>query len=397
MPYQFNVTPYAQVPSMGGGPLRQSKILFNDVTLREGEQSGNVNLTIADKLALSRQLAEAGVDQIQGGFVGRFPTDFEFVRKVKAEDLGVPVETLVIGWEDNWKKEIEAGWGCNADVITVLVPGSDIRLDHLLHVSRAQVMKRAHEAMSFAATGPSKVAFGVVDSTRAELGFLLDLYRQAISEKSTRLYVFDTVGVANPRGMGYLVSQMKKNFPDVEVGVHCHNDFGLACANTLSAIEQGADLVDAAVNGIGDRSGNVALEEVAVCLAAFYGFETNIKLEKLYELSRSVVKATGVEPGPTKAFFGTGSFSHKFDVHVHGVTTYPPAYEGVDPAIIGQRRQVLLGKSSGLFALRYKLNELGLKVDEQRLPGLLQEMHKESEKRGRALAEATIHEIVAKC
>lgn len=395
MDKKFHVTPYAKVPFPGGEPSPPSKIIFNDVTLREGEQSGDVNLTIQDRITLSAQLTEAGVDQIQCGFVGRSSSEYEFVRKLKAETPAVQVETLVIAWEDNWKREIEAGWECKADMITILIPGSEIRLKNLLGITQQQALKRASEAVRYAQNGPSKIVFGVTDSTRTEIRFLLDLYGQAVQDGCMRVYVLDTIGVANPRAIAYYVNQVRQNF-NVQIGVHCHNDFGLACANTLSAIEQGAEVVDVAINGIGDRSGNAALEEVAAGLAAFYGLQLDIKLSKLYELSRSIAKVTGIEPGPTKAFVGTGAFSHKFDVHVHGVTNYPPAYEGMDPSVIGQKRQILLGKSSGLFTLRFKLKELGLVAPEEQLPAILNEIHSVSELKGRALDETTLREVVDK-
>lgn len=335
-------------------------VVINDCTLREGEQAAGVDLSLEAKLRVARLLAEAGVRQFEVGYPGRSRIDYDFARAVRAEGLGMTTEALVQIFFDDWREQIERALEVGVDWIVLMHPASDLRLRHVHRVSREDVLARAVEAVRFArAAGKARVRFSPTDTTRADLGFLRDLYRAAVEAGAERVTVADTAGASTPEAFAALVAYARE-WSGVPVHVHAHNDFGLALANTLAGIAAGAASADATLGGLGERTGNCALEQLAAALELLYGVPTGIRLERLTDLVRAVFEESGARLPASAPLVGRDAFAHKLDAHVLGVAANPAVYESVPAEAVGNARRVPLGKYAGRAAIAYRLARLGL-------------------------------------
>ncbi len=352
----------------------QNKIIIFDTTLRDGEQSPGVSLNVEEKLQIGRQLEKLGVDVLEAGFPVASPGDFEGVKRLADELRHLQVAALARAS----KGDIDTAWeaikgGANPRIHTFLAT-SDIHLKYKLRKSREEVLEMAREAVAYASRYTKNVEFSAEDASRSDLDFLCKVFEAVIDAGATTVNFPDTVGYAIPWDFGRMIKYVVENTPNIHkavLSVHCHNDLGLATANVLAAINNGARQVECTVNGIGERAGNTAMEEVVMAIRTrkdVIPYETTIITEHITATSRLVSLLTGMVIQPNKAIVGANAFAHESGIHQDGVLKERTTYEIMDPKDIGLSRGTLvLGKHSGRHALKARLEELGYKLTEQEI------------------------------
>jgi 2-isopropylmalate synthase len=332
-----------------------------DTTLRDGEQMPGVALSVDEKMEIALALDEAGVDMIEAGFAAVSSDEHIAVRQIAKEVSRAEVVSLA----RMMKSDVDAAVSADVDMVHVFIATSDIHLKHKLGISREEALRRIGEVVEYAKSHGVRVLFSAEDATRSDLSFLVDAYKTAIEAGADEINVPDTVGVMTPSRMAYLIRYLRERLPPVPIHVHCHDDFGMAVANTIAAVENGADVAQVVVNNFGERAGNAALEEVVAAVHYLLGMRTNVRLEKLYELSQLVSKLFGVAVPPNKAVVGENAFSHEAGIHVHGVLNNPFTYEPVRPEDVGNKRRIVLGKHSGRHAVEWALKNMGVEPREE--------------------------------
>ncbi|MCX7843443.1 MAG: 2-isopropylmalate synthase [Clostridia bacterium] len=343
---------------------RQIKIL--DTTLRDGEQTPGVNLNLHEKLEIARQLAKLGVDVIEAGFAIASPGDFEGVKAVAESVKGVRVSSLCRSVE----KDIDRGWeavrGAENPMLHTFIATSEIHLRHKLKMSEEEVLERAVAMVRYAKKLCGEIEFSAEDASRTRPEFLYKVFEAVIKAGATVINVPDTVGYSTPAEFGKLIKGIRENVSNidkVDLSVHCHNDLGLAVANTLSAMENGATQLECTVNGLGERAGNAAIEEIVMGINTrknFYGVSHNIDTTQIYRTSKLVSSLTGVIVQPNKAIVGANAFAHESGIHQHGVLADKSTYEIMTPESIGlAQNRMVLGKHSGRHAFEDRLKEMG--------------------------------------
>lgn len=347
------------------------KILFFDTTLRDGEQSPGATMNQNEKLQLARQLERLGVDIIEAGFPASSEGDREAVQKIAREIKN----SRIVGLSRSVAEDIETAWRAVSEAalpgIHTFIATSDIHLKHKLRLSRNEVIDRAGKAVRLARSLSDWVEFSCEDATRSDPEFLIEVVETAISEGACSINIPDTVGYSYPQEISQLVTTIKnrvKGIENVIVSVHCHDDLGLAVANSLAGILAGARQVECTINGIGERAGNASLEELAMILKtrrATFQFETNIKTEEIFHTSRLVTAITGMPVQPNKAIVGANAFAHESGIHQDGVIKERTTYEIMDPESVGiSKSSLVLGKLSGRHAFRERLQSLGYYLTE---------------------------------
>ncbi len=341
-----------------------------DTTLRDGEQSPGATLNIQEKLDIARNLASMRVDIIEAGFPIASPGDFEAVRRV-AEDVGRAADAPIIaGLARCNKADIDRAWDAVRPArhprIHTFIATSDIHLKHKLKISREECLARAAEMVAYARSLCDDIEFSPEDAGRSDPEFLYQVLEVAIQAGATTLNIPDTVGYTTPEEFGALIAGIRQNVRGVEnviISAHCHNDLGLATANTLAAIRNGARQVEVTINGIGERAGNTSLEEVVMALHTrpqFYKARTNIDTTLIARLSRLVSAYTGIPVQPNKAIVGANAFAHEAGIHQDGMLKNPLTYEIMRPETIGlSESKLVLGKHSGRHAFQSKVAALG--------------------------------------
>ncbi len=356
------VSPYNELVRSGNAGRR---VRIFDTTLRDGEQTPGVALATADKVAIARVLDDLGVDSIEAGFPANSPGEFESVKAVAHAGLRAKICTL----NRTVQADIDASIAADVDEIHVFIATSDIHLTHKLKMTREQVLEKAVTAIDYAKSHGFVVEFSSEDATRTDLGFLKTVHRQVQDAKADRIDVADTVGTMSPPAMRHLIGELKA-VTRVPIAVHCHNDFGLATANSLAAVEGGAEEVHVTVNGIGERAGNASLEEVVMGLRAFYGIVTNVDSTRLSHASKIVSRLTGVAVQPNKAIVGDNAFAHESGIHVHGILGDQSTYEAMTPDSVGKERKIVVGKHSGVHSVESRLKEYGFSLSKEQLTGV---------------------------
>lgn len=347
------------------------KILFFDTTLRDGEQSPGATMNQHEKLQLARQLERLGVDIIEAGFPASSEGDREAVQKIAREVKN----SRIVGLSRSVAEDIETAWRAvsqaNMPGIHTFIATSDIHLKHKLRLSRNEVIDRAGKAVRLARSLSDWVEFSCEDATRSDPDFLVEVVETAISEGACSINIPDTVGYSYPQEISQLITTIKnrvKGIENVILSVHCHDDLGLAVANSLAGILAGARQVECTINGIGERAGNASLEELAMILRtrrATFQFETNINTEEIFHTSRLVTAITGMPVQPNKAIVGANAFAHESGIHQDGVIKERTTYEIMDPESVGiSKSSLVLGKLSGRHAFRERLQSLGYYLTE---------------------------------
>jgi len=345
-----------------------------DTTLRDGEQTPNVALSIDDKIRVAQALDEIGVGIIEAGF----PITSEWEKEAVSRIAKLGLKAEVLGLSRSNKKDIDAVLECGTGSIHLFIATSDIHLKNKLKITREQAIEKAVESIDYARSHGLKVEFSPEDATRTDLTFLKEFVSAVQEAKADRIDIPDTVGIMIPQAMNYLISELKK-ICRVPIAVHCHDDFGLSVSNSLAAVLAGAEEVHCTINGLGERAGNAALEEVAVALQTFYGVETGIDLRKLTHVSRLVSKLTGVAVQPNKAIVGDNAFAHEAGIHVHGLLGESSTYEAISPEIVGKERAFVVGKHTGTHAVQAKLKNYGIEIEDSQLKELVGRIKKLSE------------------
>jgi 2-isopropylmalate synthase len=342
------------------------RVRIFDTTLRDGEQSPGASLSAAQKLRVARQLARLGVDVIEAGFAAASPDDFAAVRQVAREVRGVTVASFARCTPEDVDAAWEALKFAAQPRIHVCISTSDIHLESQLGISRQQVLAQAVAAVERAKRYCADVEFSPMDATRTEPTFLSEVLEAAISAGATTVNIPDTVGYAQPAELAALIRTIRERVPNIErstISVHCHDDLGLAVANSLAAIEAGARQVECCVNGIGERAGNAALEETVMALELRqdrYGVKTGVRTTELLRTSLLVAAETGLVVARNKSIVGANAFAHEAGIHQDGMLKDRRTYQIIDAAAVGQGdMRLVLGKHSGRHALRTRLAELG--------------------------------------
>ena len=367
-----------------------SDIELHDTTLREGEQTPGVVYNIEDKLRIAEMLLDIGIDRIESGFPASSETEKKAVSRI-VKDLG---SKHIFGFARAVKRDIEQVIDCGCEGILISFPPSDIHLQYKLRITRQEYLERAIEMVEFAKSHGLKIVYSAEDATRAEYNWLLQVFKTVQDVGADVCRIADTLGCITPTAMGILVSRLKRDGIK-KIEVHCHNDYGLALANSLSAFESGADAISTSVLGIGERAGIAATEEVILDLYVFYGIR-KYKIGKLTELCRLVSELSGFKPWPTKPVVGDNVFVHYSGIHQDGVLKRAMVYESYPPELVGGRRKILLGKVSGRAAVKAKLLELGVNVDDQKLLVITNKVKEISVNRKSAITDEEFIEILRK-
>ena len=352
---------------------QSNHILVLDTTLRDGEQTPGVNLNLSEKVEIARHLEKLGVDIIEAGFPAASPGDFDSVRAIAQKaQCGVAALCRCV------RGDIEKGWGALEGAakprLHLFMATSDIHMQYKLRMAPEEVLRRAVESVAFAKTLCDDVEFSCEDATRSERAFLQRILTEVIAAGATTINLPDTVGYATPWEYGQLIEEVLATVPGVKntvLSVHCHNDLGLAVANTLSGIRSGARQIETTINGLGERAGNCSMEEVIMGLdtrAAFYGFTHSIQTPRIYRTSQWVSQVTGVAVPVCKAIVGVNAFSHESGIHQHGVLANPLTYEIMTPQSVGKTASTMvLGKLSGRHAFQDRLQAMGYTLEKDEL------------------------------
>jgi 2-isopropylmalate synthase len=343
-----------------------------DTTLRDGEQAPGIALTRAEKVEIAEQLARLNVDILEAGFPISSEGEFEAVREIASSVRGPVIAALARVTPGDIERAAEALKGAERRRIHTFISTSDIHMTDMLRMSHAQVLDAIREGVKLAVGFTEDVEFSAQDATRTELGFLLECFRVAVDAGATTINVPDTVGYAMPHEFGELVRTVRDEVPDdIVISTHCHNDLGLAVANSLAGIVNGARQVEVAVNGIGERAGNCSLEEIAMTIrtrSKALGLDHGLATREITRTSRLVSTLTGYSVQPNKAVVGASAFAHESGIHQHGVLSNRATYEIMDPLEIGlEGNRLVLGKHSGRHAFADALEKLGIGLDGDRL------------------------------
>jgi 2-isopropylmalate synthase len=367
---------------------QSDRIIIFDTTLRDGEQCPGATLNVDEKLVIARQLARLGVDVIEAGFAFASPGDFEAVERI-AKTVGTPEGPVICSLARAIKADIEAAAEALKPAahprIHTFISTSDIHLEYQLKKSRAEVLAIAEDMVAYAKSFTEDVEFSTMDATRTDPEYLYQVLERAIAAGATTINIPDTVGYTTPSEFGELIKGIKGNVPNIDqviISVHGHNDIGLGVANFLEAVKNGARQLECAINGIGERAGNTALEEVVMALHVrrqyfnpYLGRPTeseapltNIDTRQIYKTSRLVSNLTGMLVQPNKAIVGANAFAHESGIHQDGILKNKLTYEIMDAESIGlNENQIVLGKHSGRNAFRTRMKELGFELSETEL------------------------------
>ncbi|MCS7196747.1 MAG: 2-isopropylmalate synthase [Aquificaceae bacterium] len=351
------------------------RVYIFDTTLRDGEQAPGFSMTTEEKLQMAFQLARLGVDVIEAGFSAASKGDFEAVNLIAREVKGPTICSLARAVERDIELAGQALAPAERKRIHTFIATSEIHMKYKLRMSPQDVLERARKAVEFAKRFAEEVEFSCEDATRSQRDFLYRVIETAIEAGARVINIPDTVGYTVPEEFANLIESIKNSVPNIDkaiLSVHCHDDLGMAVANSLMAVRHGARQVECTINGIGERAGNASLEEIVMALKVrkdfFGGLYTGINTKELYRTSRLLCRITGSFVQPNKAVVGDNAFAHESGIHQHGVLANPLTYEIMSPEDVGfPSTRIVLGKHSGRHALKSKLNEMGFDVSEEDL------------------------------
>ena len=357
---------------MANSSPSSDRLLFFDTTLRDGEQSPGCSMNTEEKLRLARKLEEVGVDVLEAGFPVASKGDFEAVKRIAEEIRGVRIAALARCIPGDIDTAWRAIQGAASPRIHTFLATSDIHLTFKLKISRADALRQAKEAVAHARTLCSDVEFSPEDATRSDVDFLCQVLQAVVDAGATTLNIPDTVGYTTPTEFHNLIKTIRERvngMDGVTISAHCHNDLGLAVANSLAAVEAGARQVECTINGIGERAGNAALEELAMAMyvrADQFAVSNGIRREHLFGASQLLSQIVGFPTQPNKAIVGRNAFAHEAGIHQHGVLSNPLCYEIMTPESVGMPpARIVLGKHSGRHALVFKFKELGYELSQE--------------------------------
>ncbi len=360
-----------------------------DTTLRDGEQTPGVTLTPEDKLTIAMQLDKLGVDVIEAGFPIVSQGETEAVKMIVKQ--GLRSEISVLARTD--KRDIDAALACDVKYVHTFIATSDIHLQYKLKLSREEALRKAIDAIDYCKAHGLYVEFSAEDATRSDREYLKRVYKAVVNVKADRIDVPDTVGYATPKYIYSLISELKDTV-NVPISIHCHDDFGLAVANSIAAIEAGAECAHVTINGLGERAGNASLEEFVMALHSLYNKKTRINTKLLYETSKLVSSLTGIIVQPNKAIVGENAFGHESGIHTHGVLSNPLCYEPISPELVGRKRWLEAGKHAGIHGVSAMLDEYGIKPTQEQLRQIVAKV-KELGDKGKHVTDADLIAIAS--
>ena len=333
-----------------------------DTTLRDGEQTPGVSLTPLEKLRIASKLDEIGIDFIEAGSAITSEGERESIKEITTQGLNAEI----LSFSRPLTVDIDYCIECDVDAVNLVVPTSDLHISDKLNTTRDKLIDLSNDAIDYCKDHGLIVEISAEDASRSDVDFLREVFLSAIDHHADRLCVCDTVGILTPDSSYDLFGRL--NDLKAPLSVHCHNDFGLAVANTLSAIKAGASEIHTTVNGIGERAGNTSFEECIVSIDRLLPeFSTNVKISEIYDISKLVARSTGVYIQPNKAIVGENAFAHESGIHSDGIIKNSATYEPITPELVGRKRKFILGKHMGTHGLDSRLKELGLNVNKDQL------------------------------
>ncbi|MBW6411122.1 homocitrate synthase [Clostridium weizhouense] len=343
------------------------KITIVDTTLRDGEQTAGVVFANAEKVAIAEMLSELGVDQLEVGIPTMGGDEKKSIKEIVKRNL----KSSIMAWNRAVISDIEESIDCGVDSVAISISVSDIHIEHKLKTSRAWVLENMVRSVEFAKKNGLYVSVNGEDASRADQDFLVEFIDAAKQAGADRFRYCDTVGIMEPFKIKEKIKYIhdKTNF---NIEMHTHNDFGMATANAIAGIEGGATHVGVTVNGLGERAGNAALEEVLMALMLVYGYKGDINTKMFREVSEYVSRASGRELPKWKAIVGSNMFAHESGIHADGAIKDPKNYEAFDPSIVGLERQIVIGKHSGRAAVVNKFEEYGIDLTDKEASGILE-------------------------
>ncbi|WP_128567239.1 2-isopropylmalate synthase [Methanocella paludicola] len=370
-------------------PNRNRAIDIFDTTLRDGEQTPGVSFTHEKKLEIARQLDKLGVNAIEAGFPISSAGEKDSVRDISRLGLNC----TVCGLARVIKADIDACIDADVGMVHTFVSTSDIQREHTIKKSREEVVAMAIEAVEYVKRHGMPCLFSAMDATRTDVDYLVQVFKAAEDAGADALNIPDTVGVASPVAMRSLTAEVYRNVK-IPIAVHCHNDFGLAVANSLAAVEAGAKQVQVTMNSLGERAGNADLSQVVMSLHSIYDLKTSINTKYLVETARVVERFSGIPISPTQPVVGANAFSHESGIHSHGVIAESKTFEPgiMTPEMVGHQRRLVLGKHTGKHAVKKILNDSGLEPTDQELNAILERVKALGDK-GKKVTDVDLYAI----
>jgi 2-isopropylmalate synthase len=335
------------------------KVKVFDTTLRDGEQTPGVNYSAEDKMKIAEALSRMGVAYVEAGF----PVSSEGAFKAVCAVAKMGLKSKVVGLARCVDKDVDAAIDAGVDMVHIFIGTSPTHRQYKLDMSKEQVMDAARHSIEYAQKRGAKVHFSPEDACRTEYDYLTEVCRMADSMKVEHINIPDTVGVMSPQAMAWLIGALRSEIK-TPLAVHCHNDFGMATANTISAITAGATIPHVTINGMGERAGNTSLEQVVMGCKLIYGIESGIRTERIWETSRLVERLSGVKVMPNFPIVGGNAFAHESGIHVHGILKKAATYEAIRPEMVGAKRKIVIGKLIGTAGVMDRLKAAGMRVSE---------------------------------
>ncbi|MCX8173582.1 MAG: homoaconitate hydratase [Thermoplasmata archaeon] len=349
-------------------PERKREVIVYDTTLRDGEQMPGIAFTTEQKLEIAHALADAGVREIEAGY----PAVSEEER-IAIKEIKHTTSAKILGLSRCRKEDIEACAECNIDLVLLFIATSELHRRWKLKMTKGEILEAARKSIEYARNLGLNVCFSTEDTTRTEIDFLHEIYGMASEQGVRRIGITDTVGCADPGAITFLVRTLKTSY-NLPVSLHLHNDFGLACANALAGLDAGADAFAVTVMGIGERTGNLSLEQFVMAAKYMRGVETGIDPSKLQKVAEVVSTHTKLPINKNQPWIGENIFTHASGIHAIAVLENPFTYEPVSPSVLAKERRILLGKHSGRGVLRAKLQRHGLQISEEEIEKVLLEV-----------------------
>lgn len=363
------------------------KIKVLDTTLRDGEQTPGVSLTPLEKLRIANKLDEIGVDYIEAGSAITSEGERESIKEVTQQGFNAEI----LSFSRPLTIDIDYCLDCDVDGVNLVVPTSDLHISDKLKMTREELIDLSNNAVDYCKDHGLTVELSAEDASRSDFDFLKSVYQDAINHGADRICVCDTIGVLTPDSSFELFNKL--NDIDVPIAVHCHNDFGLAVANTLAALKGGATEFHSTINGIGERAGNTSFEECVVSIdRLLQNFSTNINIHEIYDISKLVARLTGVYIQPNKAIVGENAFAHESGIHSDGIIKNSATYEPMTPELVGRKRKFVIGKHMGTHGLENRLKEIGLTVNENQLQQIFTDI-KDLADKGKTVTDVDLQAI----
>jgi len=364
------------------------KIRIFDTTLRDGEQTPGISITPGQKVQIAVKLDELGVDAIEAGFPIVSLGEMEAIKTITK--IGLNAE--VYGLARAVQTDIDAAINCDLKYVHIFIATSDIHMQYKLKMNQEQVREKAVWAVDYAKKHGMQVEFSAEDATRSDRKFVREIFKAVAAAGADRLDIPDTVGYATPQYISQLVKDVVEATINVPVSMHCHDDFGLAVANTISGINAGASSAHVTINGLGERAGNASLEEFVMALQCLYNRRHNIKTELLYETSKFISNVMGIIVQPNKAIIGENAFGHESGIHTHGIINNPLTYEPISPDLVGRKRWLQAGKHAGAHGIKAMLEDFGIEPTNEQLHEIVEKQKNLADK-GKAITTAELLSI----